>query len=261
MDGASGSSHWVCSRQASCRSFPTPPPPTHPVNDSITVHLQQVAVRSNAGDLSATNELARQMFVDAGIPNVLASSFGFTDRLANAEVEYRKGAHSSVTEASIVKAVNNMVATIGAPQWARTNVVEVRKLRMHMLVNNPELFANQGAADNTGHYKALGETMTPLEGSYVATALLYQKTIHPDYQFTEGEKAQNVNRDAKAVHAEQVSRTNELQDLLQGKTQSLSVRDLLNASDHFFSDLGVEPVPGAQTIAVLRGSGMQGGRR
>ena len=147
------------------------PSPAHPVNDSVTVQMQQLAVRSKAGDLSATNGLARQMFLDAGIPDVLVSSFGFTDRVANAEAEYRKGAHGAVTDIAIVKAVNNMVATIGAPQWARTSVGEVRKLRMHMLVNNPQLFASQDGADGTGHYKALAETMTPLEGSYVATAL------------------------------------------------------------------------------------------
>jgi hypothetical protein len=209
--------------------------------ESVFTHVNRQAGLSRAGNSAATADLAHQLFKNVAIPTDLADAFGFTDRIVHAETEYRNGAHAAVHEADVVKAVNNLVTTIGAPQWAHTNPSEVRKLRMHMLVLYPQLIASQEPPDSKGHYKAVSEGMRPMEAAYLATSLLYQKAYNSDYQFTDAEKAQNATLSAAAMKTKHQERIDALQAMLRGKTQSVSMRDLLTASDRFFSDLGVEP--------------------
>jgi hypothetical protein len=112
---------------------------------------------------------------------------------------------------------------------------------MHMLVLYPQLLVSREPPDAKGHYKAVSEKLRPMEAAYLATTLLYQKAFNAEYQFTDVEGAQNRKLDAATVNAMHLERTKALQDLLHGNTQAISVRDLMTASDHFFSDLGIEP--------------------
>jgi hypothetical protein len=216
-------------------------PENNPIRESVIAHVNRQAVLARAGDASATLELAHQMFLNAGIPIEVADSFGFTGRIIQAETDYRNQAHPATHEADIVKAVNNLTSTIGAPQWVNTNPAEVRKLRMHMLAAYPQLLASHEPPDAKGHRKAVSENLSPMEAAYVATHLLYQKAFNADYQFTSAEVAQNKKLDAATVKAKHLERTQAFQDLLQGKSQSISVRDLLTASDRFYGDLGIPP--------------------
>jgi hypothetical protein len=118
----------------------------------------------------------------------MADGFGFTDRIVQAESQYRNGAHPAVHESDVVKAINNFANSIGAPQWAHTNQIEVRRLRMHMLTLYPQLMASQAPPDSKQHYKAIDEDMRPIEGAYVATTLIYQKLYNSKYQFTDAEQ-------------------------------------------------------------------------
>jgi len=220
-----------------------------PIGESVYAHVNHQAVLSRAGNPAATADLAHQLFKNVAIPTDLADAFGFTDRIVHAETEYRNGGHPAVHESDVVKAINNMVTTIGAPGWAHTNLVEVRKLRMHMLVVYPQLIANQEPPDNNGHHKAVSDNLRPIEAAYLATTMLYQKAYNSDYQFTDAEKAQNATLNPAAMKAKQQERVNTLQAMLHGKTQSVSVRDLLTASDRFFSDLGVEPTTLTGTLS------------
>jgi hypothetical protein len=90
-----------------------------------------------------------------------------------------------------------------------------------------------------------------MEAAFVAATLVYQKLNNADYQFTDAERTQNATLDAAVVKAKHVERSRTLQGLLRGSTVSL--RDLLPASDRFFSDLGIAPVTNAG--ALLLGGG------
>ena len=235
-------------------------PPENPMGETVYSHVNDQAVLSRSGNFAATTELTHQLFKNVAIPTELADAFGFTDRIAHAEVEYRKGAHPAVHESDVVKAVNNMVTAIGAPQWAHTSLAEVRKLRMHMLVVYPQLIASQEPPDSSGHYKAVSDNLRPIEAAYLATTMLYQKAYNSEYQFTETEKAQNDTLSPAVVKAKQQERVNTLQAMLHGKTQSVSVRDLLTASDRFFSDLGMEPTTLLSTLTNQSSNSAKGGQ-
>ncbi len=207
---------------------------------TIYVYLNEQAALSRNGDTKATTELTRQMFRNTGIPVDVADAFSFTDRVVQAESAYRNGVHAGVQEADIVKAVNNLAKSINAPVWVRTNQAEIRKLRMRLLVTYPQLFASQEPPDAEGHYKALSEKMSPVEAVYLATSLLFQKRFNADFQFTEEEQAQNAKLDPATVKTMHFQRKRELIDLLRGQSTTSSMRDLLAASDHLFTDLGIE---------------------
>jgi hypothetical protein len=87
-----------------------------PSSESVFTHVNRQAILSRAGDTPATSELAHQLFKNVGIPTEIADSFGFTDRVVQAETAHRNGTLPAVQEADVVKAVNNLTRTIGAPQ-------------------------------------------------------------------------------------------------------------------------------------------------
>jgi hypothetical protein len=91
--------------------------------NSVHAHLNELAYLSRADNADATKELTRQMFRNGGIPSEIADTFGFTERIVQAEAAYRNGTHTPVHEADIVKAVNNLSNTVGAPAWVRTNQI------------------------------------------------------------------------------------------------------------------------------------------
>ena len=209
---------------------------------SVHAKVNELADLSRAGNADATTELTRQMFRTNGIPSDIADSFGFTDRIVKTEAAYRNGTHASIHEADIVKAVNNLANTFAAPAWVHTNQVEVRKVRMRLLVSYPRLFASQEPPDEKGSYKALSENMRPVEASYLAICLLYQKHYNADHQFIEEEQAENAKLDAATVKAKHLQRIQDFDSMLRGQTRSASMRDLLTAGDHFLDDLGIEQV-------------------
>jgi hypothetical protein len=232
----------------------------NPTGETVYSHVNHQAVLSRSGNSAATAELAHQLFKNVAIPTDLADAFGFTERIVHAETDYRNGAHPAVHESDVVKAVNNMVDAIGAPQWAHTSPAEVSKLRMHMLAVYPQLLASQEPPDSKGHVKAVSNNLRPMEAAYLATTLLYQKAYNSEYQFTEAEKAQNATLSPAEVKAKHKERINAIQAMLHGKTQSVSVRDLMTASDRLFSDLGVEPTTLVSTLGNRNSNNAKGGQ-
>jgi hypothetical protein len=209
---------------------------------SIYAYVNELADLSRAGNADATKELTRQMFRNGGIPSEVADSFGFTDRIVQAEVAYRNGKHAPIHEADIVKAFNNLANSVGAPAWVRTNQVEVRKWRMRLLATFPRLIASQEQPDANGHYKALSDNMGPAEAAYIAISLLYQKHYNVDFQFTDEEQAQNTKLDAAAVKAKHMQRIQDFGSLLREQSSKDSVLALRKAADNFFDDLGIQKV-------------------
>lgn len=204
--------------------------------------VNRQAVLSRSGDVQATTELAHELSKAIAMPTELGDALGFTNRVVTAEVNFRNGSHQAVHETDIVNAVNNLATTVGTPQWTHTNLAEVKKLRMHMLVLYPEMIASRERPDSKGHYKAVSDAMGPMEASYIATMLIYQKAYNPDYQFTDAERLQNVHLSADSVTTEHLQRQRTIQNLFRGNSQSVSALNGFQAADHFYTDLGIASV-------------------
>lgn len=143
---------------------PRRPPVKKYTGESIYSQVNRKAALSRSGDTSATIDIVHQIFTNVTIPTDVADAFGFTDRIVRAESEYRNGAQPDVHQADVVKAVNNMVTSLGAPQWAHTTPAEVTRLRMHLLVLYPNLIASQDGPDEKGNYQPLNDKMRPVAG-------------------------------------------------------------------------------------------------
>jgi hypothetical protein len=227
-------------QQPSSSSKPTPST-TIAATPGAALHakMNQLADLSRAGNTEATTELTRQTFLNSGIQSEIADSFGFTNRIVKAEAAFQNGVQPAIHEADIVNAVNNLANTVGAPTWVRTNQVEVRKWRMRLLATYPRLIASHEPPDANGRYKALSDNMRPVEASYIALSLLYQKHYNADFQFTDEEQAENAKLDAQIVKTKHLQRIQEFGRMIRGHTSSGSTRDLLVGFDHFFDDLGL----------------------
>ena len=195
------------------------------------------AVLARAGNSQAIASLSSTIFQRVGIPVEVADAFHYTARLAQAETDYRNGMHAAVHEEDLVRAINNLAHTLGAPEWAYTTQPEVRKLRMEFMVRYPQLLANQVPPDEKGRFQALSNNISPIEATFLATSLIYQKLYSPEYQMTAQEKAAGGKAAISAATFRQ--RTQQLSDILHGKTQNLSLFDLVHAADGLFSDLGI----------------------
>jgi hypothetical protein len=182
-----------------------------------------------------TSELSKEI----GIPSEVATAYGFNERIVQSELSYRRGGQQGAREDDVVKAVNNLVASVGAPAWAFTNVHEVKRLRMLLVIRYPHLIASEAPPDEKGHYKALDDTMSPLEATYVGGVMIQQKLLNPDFQFSDQEKNLPGYADKNQRAASSASRGASLRKIVTGQSSWNSVRDLLNASDNFLTDLHV----------------------
>jgi len=211
--------------------------------------LDRQAALAKQGSETSIRALTTHLFKQAGVRPEIANAFSFNERVVQAEISYRKGAHLPVTDDSVVKSVNNLAASVGAPTWASTNKVEVRRLRMLLVFKYPHLMASQAPPDSKGRYKALDDTMSPLEASYVAVAMMQQKLLNPDFQFTDAEKTQPIFTDKALQAKERMARTSAMAAAIRQQSTQHSVRDLLHTADGFFTDLGINEVEEKAEVA------------
>jgi hypothetical protein len=206
----------------------------------VQIHqqLNDKAVLARTGNPQAIADLSQTVFQRVGIPVEVANSFHFSQRVAQAETDYRRGVHPAVHEEDLVRANNNLARTLGAPEWAYTSQSEVRKLRMQFMARYPQLLASQAKPDANGRFEALSNNIGPIEAAFLATTLIYQKLYSPEYQLTAYEQARGGQLAISAAVFQQ--RTQQLSDILHANTQSLSIFDLIHAADGLFSDLGID---------------------
>uniref|UniRef100_E6QN46 Uncharacterized protein n=1 Tax=mine drainage metagenome TaxID=410659 RepID=E6QN46_9ZZZZ len=225
----------------STQPSPTQPNPTQPSLPRYR-QIDTLSIHSRSGDTPSTYLLTHMLFENASVPTEVADAMGYTERVARAETDFQSGAHTPVHEVDIVRAVNHLMEGVGAPQWARTTQPEVRKLRIHMLVGYPHLIGSKQPPDNKGHRSPVASTMSPVEAAFIATTLVYQKAYNPDYMFTAEELSHQAPADIANRKTEQVQRQAVLEKTFHGQNDSVSLHDLINATNLFFNDLNMPPV-------------------
>ena len=208
----------------------------------VEIHrqLDQKAVFVHAGNAQAIADLSSTVFQRVGIPVEADNAFHYTARLAQAETDYIHGAHAAIHEEDLVRANNNFVLALGAPEWAQTTQPEVRKLRMEFMARYPQLLANLGPPDENGRFQALSNNISPIEASFLATSLLYQKLYVPAYQLSSKEQAAGGRASISATAFRQ--RTQQMYDLLHGNSLNVDLVSLAHAADGLFSDLGISNI-------------------
>jgi hypothetical protein len=210
------------------------PAPTPTIAD-IHRNIDALAAPVHRGDPNAIAQLSETIFQRVGIPPEVAGVFHFSQRVAQAETDYRKGVQPAVHEEDLVMAHNNFARTLGLPEWAFTTPEEVRQVRMQFVARYPQLLGNNAPPDKTGRLALLSSNISPTEAVFLASSLLYQKLYNPDYQLTAKERAGNTPLEASVVH----ERTVQLYNVVHGKTESVDVVDLAHAANGLFNDLHI----------------------
>jgi hypothetical protein len=201
------------------------------------LQVNSEAVLARAGDAKAIALLSETVFTRMGVPSEVANALFLTQRVAQAETDYRAGAHPAVHEADLVKAHNNFANALALPEWAHTNQAEVRRLRMQLMARYPQLLASQAPPDANGKFEALNPNISPIEATFLATSLLFQKTHSPAYQLTPAEQAAGGKDSVSTTVLQQ--RMALMYFTLHGRSESVDLVDLNRATSGLLSDLGI----------------------
>jgi hypothetical protein len=84
----------------------------------IHQQVDELAVQAKQGNSQAIASLSQTVFERVGIPPEIASAFHLTQRVAQAETDYRNGVQPAVHEEDLVKAHNNQAKALLLPEWA-----------------------------------------------------------------------------------------------------------------------------------------------
>jgi hypothetical protein len=188
-----------------------PPLPAHPVEivtavkesqDEMNTRLHlgapyervnDMAAAIAGGDESAIRELADavlQLITRHSPPSAILSPF--MKRVAEAEINYRRGRKAGIPEANIVRVVDYLAIKLGAPNYARTDEEEVRDRRLSISQIMPNFIQRRppgaGEESPTG-FPTVDPLMAPLEAVYVTHSLIAQKEFSAFSLLTTEERA------------------------------------------------------------------------
>lgn len=220
--------------------------------DSVS-RINQKAALVNSGDETQIRQLADEVFKSFEIDQAPAAiTESLKDRLVRAEVNYRSGRGKPVSEFGIVRMINMLADTLGAPNYAKTNVFEVRRLEMNFLPYLSQLIGKKPDGETNGP-KPLGSsinpTLSPLEAVTIAGLLIQQKRFNPAYQMTQQEWVSNHGgkrgpKNFASALANRDDKRGEIERAIQQGTGALSATDLFKLPHRALDMLGVERAEG-----------------
>ena len=153
--------------------------------------LNAKARAARTHDETAVRALVEESFNVVALNNAPAGmTDAIKDRLTRAEMNWRRGATTGISDASVARTVNHLADKFNAPAYARTNRYEVRLLHTALLPYLPDFIGrdNTGSTQMTVGSSINHERMSPLEAAFVTAMLLRQKQTNPDYQMTHDEQ-------------------------------------------------------------------------
>lgn len=203
------------------------------------------ARKMKAGDAMAAGALADAVFahhrLDSEVSMLIPT---MKDRLVQSEVDFQNGKHKGITEENVASAVNDLADRFGAPDYAHTDVQEVKRLRVRMLTLFPGLIGRGSAAtrdDSKPHFDAV---MSPIEAFHITATLIHQKVFNPEFQLSQREKTdeslqQHSGDSVRARGNSQGERSREMLNLVHQRAASMSLTEVFNQCGHSLDLLGI----------------------
>lgn len=215
---------------------------------------------AKAGGATEVRALADEIFTTyhfdeapAGLGDVIK------ERLVRAEVSYRSGkGQQGISDASIVRAINYLAYKVDAPAFARTNVFELRRMKVAMLPFTADLQAGSRGADRliSRNGKSTSAdpttpTMSPLAATLFLVSLVQQKQFNPEYQLTNQEfvelhggkreaKSEKLFRGEIQSRTGDLSRSSQLEQSVGKNATVLGMAKLINLPDELMYVLGID---------------------
>lgn len=156
------------------------------VNNLTGDLIDEKARKVKDSDEAAIRELADEVFASSHFGEIPTSIVEkIKERVVPHEVKYRQN-KKGVKEKEIVKMVNDLADKVGAPDYAKTSLLQVHSLRARLMIGYPNFISPANAEGKRGLHKKIGTPMnpdlSPLEAVFVAGVLLEQKMINEEFQ-------------------------------------------------------------------------------
>lgn len=222
--------------------------------------VEEAAKKAKNNDEKAVRELADAVFDYAGGQMPDSVSAGMKDRLVRAEMNYRKG-KKGIREEDIVRTVNELADTMGAPAYAKTSKLQVKVMRVKLMGDHPSFIAQERDEKKKGLKKKVGDTLnpevSPLEGAFITMMMVQQKVLNEDWQKTPEEYAATLNtkhsKESKSVGEDQeikgrlvakkaknMEKVNEMMETISKGLGRLGAAGALELADKSLDTLGIE---------------------
>src|SRR5262249_53067043 len=143
------------------------------------------ALLARNGDEEAVGDFADEVFSKFAPPEAAEAFPLFKDRVVRAEVNYRRTGKGGVKERDVVGALNGLAKEMGAPDYAKVSVRQLRFLRLNAMGVFPGLVTEPKRGQSKE--SVLDSEMSPLEAFGMAMFLGNQKLTNEDFQVTPAE--------------------------------------------------------------------------
>jgi len=178
--------------------------------------LDEKAKGARRGDLKSISELADDIITRYGFFESDASAKeAVKERLVGAEVRFQRDGKGGIPEENVALVINGLAAEFGAPDFMKTDVQQVRHIRIARMAYLPNLINQPIAGRVEGSQRptrsSVNSKLSPLEATYVAMDLIYQKLNVEEFQVTPREFRANVNKKRLAAWEAHQSRKSQSQ--------------------------------------------------
>lgn len=206
--------------------------PLEKIEMSARQAMNKEAERKVSGDENSINQLFDSIFEMASVRNSRLPSeteASLKNRLIKSELKFREGKHKTIREYDLAKAFNNLSDNLGLPEYSKTFVAQIRRLRVTIMPQVPTLIGKVNRDPNHAAGRTIGAMITtemsPAEAILITTFLMQQKLINDLYQTTPKDWANKVREkvdDYQKSRKDQRSNDSSLRVLDNPKTDAIS---------------------------------------
>lgn len=218
--------------------------------------LDAKAKAAKSGDEARIGELADEVLTSLNVDEAPAGmADAIKERLVRAETNYRNGSGKGSSEFHIVRTVNGVAKKLGLPDYAKTNVFEIRRLEMNILPFVPNFLGGQHNRREDARKASINAELSPLQAVFVMGRLVQQKRYVADSQLTQDEwvtlhggrrtaQSKALFQTAMESRRGDSTRTIAIDSAIKRGVTNLSPAELLNLPDRVLDALGVERTEG-----------------
>lgn len=236
-----GSFWWSRENLIQAESIPEAPHPFEVLN--------QKARTARTGDFDAAQELVDETFRLTGFEDKLRGSTAdmIKQRVGLAENRFQQGRTAGIPEGRVVRTINGLANILKLPEFARTDVYEVRKLRLALLPSFPQFIDQRARSSQPVRAGGvLGSNMSPAEVLFVTQMMIQQKLSNEEYQVTRAERlsrwaeTHNSRAGRDGTQSQTSGRSREIRDALDRGARSLPFSSTMQLSTRILNTLGID---------------------
>jgi hypothetical protein len=167
---------------------------------STIAALEGAAQSAQSGDPAAIRMLTDT--VVSQLPLIPHSTLNMSDRVFQAELQYRQQARPGVTTGQVVSALNQLAENLKLPAYVKTNANQVRTYGMMAARVYPLFFSLPSGASQTADF-----SLSPSAAMFLLLQLFHMKMIEPSYQTDPDTWARDIQAKMKEAASRPPSRS------------------------------------------------------